>query len=103
MRHHANGNVDVYNSDAEHEDREGKGGCDACKDGQGYSDDEKEGDNEAVDRVEESHDELMVVWGRVDVSHGVGSMASSGAAVNELAGVVSYGGCLGLKMSRCSR
>lgn len=56
LGYHIDGNVNVYDCDAEHEDGEGKSGCNACENGERDGDDEEEGHNQAVGGVEEGHD-----------------------------------------------
>lgn len=67
MRHHVDGDVEVYDGDAKHEHCKGEGGRDTCKDGERDGDDEEEGHDEGIDRVEERHG-----WWIVDTEGVVG-------------------------------
>lgn len=49
------GEVEIYEDDAEEQDREGDNRCDACEDGEGYGEEEEKRDDEGVDGIEQGH------------------------------------------------
>lgn len=55
LRYHVDGDIDVNDGDAEHEDGEGDGRRDARQNGERDGNDEEEGNEESVDGIQDRH------------------------------------------------